>query len=155
MVAAPAFVTDTSINWRHIDSMLEDWGRWVEKHSDETGYPSRAAIHGVVDVAGQFSWFRVRQFTAKGHSNLIFGGHRILCRDMPERIRVINFMICRLSDEQYDAILARYALDLRDDGLRFSMMDKARALGITLVAFEERLRRARNRLGQILANATG
>lgn len=147
-------VAVTEYDWRVIDSMLWQWGHWIELHSDECGYPSRAAIAGVVDVEGQFNWFRVHQFTAKGHSNLIFGGHRILCHDMPERVRVTNLMVNRLSDEQYDAVLAQYALVLRPDGLKFTREEKARALDVSVTAFEERLRRARARLTEILIQAT-
>jgi hypothetical protein len=142
-------------DWRVIDSMLWQWGGWIELHAEQSSYPSQAAIAGVVDVQGQFNWFRVKQHTAKGHSNLIFGGHRILCLDMPERVRVTNLMVNRLSDEQYDAVLAMYGLGVRDDGLRFTKDDKARALDISVTAFDERLRRARTRLIEILANATG
>lgn len=142
-------------DWRVIDSMLWQWGHWLELHADQSSYPSQAAIAGVVDVENQFNWFRVKQFTAKGHSNLIFGGHRILCLDMPERVRATNLMVNRLSDDQYDAVLANYGLGVRDDGLRFTKEDKARALDISVVAFDERLRRARTRLSEILAQATG
>lgn len=141
-------------DWRVIDSMLWQWGHWIELHADQSSYPSHAAIAGVVDVQGQFNWFRVKQFTASGHGNLIFGGHRILCLDMPERVRVTNLMVNRLSDDQYDAVLAMYGLGVRPDGLRFTKEDKARALDITVTAFDERLRRARGRLSEILANAT-
>jgi hypothetical protein len=133
--------------------MLWQWGHWIEAHADQASYPSRAAIAGVVDVQNNFSWFRVHQFTAKGHSNLIFGGHRILCQDMPERVRVTNLMVNRLCDEQYDAVLAQYALVLRPDGLRFTKEQKATALDISVEALERRLRRARERLVEILANA--
>jgi hypothetical protein len=135
--------------------MCEDWGHWIEKHGDHASYPSQAAIAGVVDWTNQFNWFRVRQLTAKGHGSLIFGGHRILCLDMPERIRCTNLMVNRLSPEQYDAILARYGLGVMDDGRLFTNYHRAIALGITEGAFEERLRRARTHLGEILAKATG
>lgn len=146
-------VATNDYDWRVVDSMLWQWGHWIEAHADQASYPSRAAIAGVVDVQNQFSWFRVHQFTAKGHSNLIFGGHRILCQDMPERVRVTNLMVNRLSDEQYDALLAQYGLVLRPDGLRFTKEQKATALDISVEAFERRLRRARERLVEILANA--
>jgi hypothetical protein len=146
-------VAATDYDWRVIDSMLWQWGHWIENNADRASYPSRAAIAGVVDVQNQFSWFRVRQFTAKGHSNLIFGGHRILCQDMPERVRATNLMVNRLADEQYDAVLAKYALVLRPDGLRFTEDQQAMALDISVEAFKSRLRRARERLVEILANA--
>lgn len=142
-------------DWRVVDSMLWQWGHWIEQHADTASYPSRAAIAGVVDVQGQFNWFRVHQFTAKGSSNLIFGGHRILCQDMPERVRATNLMVNRLSDDQYDAVLAQYALVLRPDGLKFTKEQKAMALDISVEAFDTRLKRARGRLTEILANATG
>lgn len=140
-------------DWRVIDSMLWQWGHWIEGHADQASYPSQAAIAGVVDVQNQFNWFRVHQFTAKGHSNLIFGGHRILCQDMPERVRATNLMVNRLADEQYDAVLAKYALVLRPDGLRFTEAQQAMSLDISIEAFRSRLRRARERLIDILANA--
>jgi len=148
-------VAATDYDWRVVDSMLWQWGHWIENHAEQASYPSRAAIAGVIDVQNQFSWFRVRQFTAKGHGNLIFGGHRILCQDMPERVRATNLMVNRLSDEQYDAVLAQYGLVLRPDGLRFTKEQKANALDISVEAFERRLRRARERLVEILANAAG
>ena len=144
-----------TLNWRHINSMLEEWGRWIERHADHSGYPSQAAIAGVIDHKNEWNWFRVRQLTAGGHSSLIFGGHRILCLDMPERIRCTNLIINRLSSEQYDAVLARYGLGVMDDGQLFTNRERARALGISIDAFEERLRRARARIGDILAKATG
>lgn len=143
------------ISGRELTWRLDEWGEWIERHADWTSYPSQAAIAGVVDVAGAFDWFRVTQFTAKGHSGLIFGGHRILCYEMPERVRRTNLIINRLSDEQYDAVLAQYALGVREDGVRFTKEDKARALDISVVAFDRRLERARARLVEILANAVG
>lgn len=150
---AAVMVNRPDINPRHISSLLESWGRWIEYHADEIGYPSQAAIAGVIDAKGEFNWFRVRQFTAKGHSDLVFGGHRILCIDMPERIRATNMMVNRLSDEQYDAVLAEYGLGVRDDGLRYTRADKARALGCTVPAFEMRLSRAKERIAEILRTA--
>ena len=146
---------ETVFNWRVIRSMLEEWGRWIERHADEVGYPSQAAIAGVVDVAGEFSWFRVKQFTAKGHSSVIFGGHRVLCLDMPERVRLTNLLVIKLPAGQYDAVLANYGLGVRDDGIRFSRADKARALGVTLAAFEDRLRCAHRNISESLAKTTG
>jgi hypothetical protein len=150
-----ALAADVSFGWRVIRSMLEEWGRWIEGHSDNVGYPSQAAIAGVVDVSGEYSWFRVKQFTAKGHSSLIFGGHRVLCLDMPERVRLTNLLIIKLPDAQYDAVLAEYGLGVKEDGTRFNRRDKARAIGITVVALEERLRRAHENISQSLAKATG
>lgn len=147
--------TESIFNWRVIRSMLEEWGRWIERHADEVGYPSQAAIAGVVDVSGEYSWFRVKQFTAKGHSSLIFGGHRVLCLDMPERIRLTNLLVIKLPNGQYDAVLAEYGLGVRDDGIRFSRSDKARALGISVVALEERLRAAHKNISESLAKTTG
>lgn len=143
------------IDWRVINCMLEQWGRWVEDHAAEAGYPSMAAIAGVIDWRGQFNWFRVKQLTANGHGDLIFGGHRILCVDMPERVRQTNLMVNTLPSGQYDAVLAQYGLGVREDGLRFTSIEKARALGITVVALDERLRRARSHLANRLAKATG
>lgn len=142
-------------NWRHVIASLESWGHWLENHAQWTSYPSQSAIAGVIDEDGKFDWFRVKQFTAKGHSCTIFGGHRILCYEMPERIRLINLQVNRLSDEQYDAVLAQYGLGVRPDGLRFTQNDKARALGISVTALEERLRRAHANVGESIAKATG
>lgn len=147
--------TDPRVNWRYVDSMLESWGCWIENHASWTSYPSRSAIAGVINEPDQTDWFRVKQLTASGNGGAIFGGHRILCYDMPEWIRGINLIVIRLPDEQYDAVLARYALGLRDDGLRFSRDDQARALSITVDAFDQRLKRARRRFAEIFANATG
>lgn len=144
LLADGVVMSAVATDWKRnvVRSMLREWGRWVEDHSDETGYPSQSAIAGVIYTFTEHSWFRVRQLTAQGKGTQIFGGHRILCRDMPDSIRMTNIMVGRLPDALYDAVLARWGLVLRPDGRIYSGLEQAHALGISYDAFDQRLLRA-------------
>ena len=139
--------------------MLKQWGRWVWLWGQSIGcYPRESAIVGIWDQAPPFSWFRARQLTARGRSTHQSTGHRALCEfgsAMPNFIATINAVVGSLSEEQYLAVAVTYAMGLDREGREYSEEEKALALGISVAALRERLRRARIKVGRVVANATG
>lgn len=74
-----------------LEHKLNDWGNWIEEHSDYEGHnrtdPIAAALDGV--GGGQ-------------------GGHRILCPDPPHRLWSIHQRIQRLPQHEQDAVQVWY-----------------------------------------------
>lgn len=149
----------TELNWRHIDYLLKQWGRWVWLYGESVGcYPSQSAHIGLVERAPPFSWFRVRQLTAKGRGTRACGSHRILgeySRFMPDFIKRVNIAVHALPEGQYLAILVKYATGLDAFGREWPDEMRAIALEITEIALDERLRAARKKIARVLANTTG
>lgn len=147
------------LSWRHVDYLLKQWGRYLWLFGISVGcYPRESAIVGMWDQAPPFSWFRVRQLTARGRDSQQYGGHRILAERgmvMPSHLYAVHIAVCSLGEDQHIAILVKYGSGLSAEGREFSDDEKAKALGITVDAMEQRLKRARRKLAKTLVHATG
>lgn len=74
-----------------MEHKLNDWGNWIEEHSDFQGYARSDAIAAWLDGAGGGS-----------------SGHRILCDVMPARLWSIHQRILRLPEHERDAVWVWY-----------------------------------------------
>lgn len=112
-----------------IDSELNSWGRWVERHADYTGHPSVNAL--------------MAQFYGVGGGA---PGHRILCLDMPEGIYATHARILMLTENEREAVYLFFAVKLKDDGTVWTITEKARIYGIKEESLRRRLARARYKI---------
>jgi hypothetical protein len=112
-----------------IDSELNSWGRWIERHADYTGHPSVNAL--------------MAQFYGVGGGT---PGHRILCLDMPEGIYATHARILMLTENEREAVYLFFAVKLKDDGTVWTITEKARIYGIKEESMRRRLARARYKI---------
>lgn len=112
-----------------IDSELNSWGRWIERHADYTGHPSVNAL--------------VAQLYGAGGGT---PGHRVLCLDMPEGIYATHARILMLSEKEREAVYLFFAVKLKDDGTVWTITEKARIYGIKEDSLRRRLARARYKI---------
>lgn len=112
-----------------IDSELNSWGRWIERHADYTGHPSVNAL--------------VAQLYGAGGGT---PGHRVLCLDMPDGIYATHARILMLSENEREAVYLFFAVKLKDDGTVWTITEKARIYGIKEDSLRRRLARARYKI---------
>lgn len=112
-----------------IDSELNAWGRWIERHADYTGHPS---IN-----------FLVAQFYGAGGGT---PGDRILCLDMPEGIYATHSRILMLNELEQEAVYLFFAVKLKDDGTVWTVAERCRIYGIKEESLRRRLARARYKI---------
>lgn len=97
---------------RAIDSELNQWGAWHERHSDYEGYPGCDNIQAFLNGAGGGT-----------------PGHRVLCLDMPIHIYAVHGRVLRLIEEQRLAVYVWYVIRLKEDGTRWGLAEKAEKSG--------------------------
>lgn len=112
-----------------IDSELNSWGRWIERHADYTGHPSVNAL--------------VAQLYGAGGGT---PGHRILCLDMPDGIYATHARILMLTEDEREAVYLFFAVKLKDDGTVWTIAEKSRIYGIKEDSLRRRLARARYKI---------
>lgn len=112
-----------------INSELNAWGRWIEKHMDYEGYP------GITTVE---AWLMGR-----GGGT---GGHRILCLDMPTPIYATHGRVLRLTEYEQEAIWVWYVVRVKPDGTLWPIEHKCKTAGITEAALRQRVSRARRKI---------
>ena len=112
-----------------IDSELNAWGRWVERHADYTGHPSVN--------------FLVAQFYGAGGGT---PGHRVLCLDMPTNIYATHARILMLNELEREAVYLYFAVKLKEDGTVWTVAEKSRIYGIKEESLRRRLARARYKI---------
>lgn len=112
-----------------IDSELNSWGRWIERHADYTGHPSMNAL--------------VAQLYGAGGGT---PGHRILCLDMPDGIYATHARILMLNELEREAVYLYFAVKLKEDGTVWTVAEKSRIYGIKEDSLRRRLARARYKI---------
>lgn len=140
-------------SWRAIDGLLGRWAEWVY-YGCSSGFQDHSPGYGVTEGFKADNWFRVKQYTARGKQTRACGGHVVLTSKgygTPDDIRLVSNILYRLPDSQYLAICAWYGLVRTKAGDAYTDEQKANALGISLKALLERLRRGRKNFAQILA----
>lgn len=145
------------LGWREVDSLLKYWGSSRWRVGLCGGFPEQSSITTRVELYEPREWFQVKQITASGRQNPYYGGHRILYDQawrVSRRLLMVNAAVNALPEPQFRAIVVNYAVGYTY-GEQFSHKQQAEMLGISPDALSERLRRARKRLSQVLAKATG
>lgn len=112
-----------------LEYSLNDWGNWIEQHSDFEGYPRADAIASWLNGGG-------------GGSK----GHRILCLDMPHRIYSMHARVLLLPEEERVVVWVEYVPRMKDNGARWTSEEKGEKLGIDATTYRKRLQRARLRI---------
>lgn len=112
-----------------IDSELNRWGRWIERHADYTGHPSINVL--------------VAQFYGAGGGT---PGHRILCLDMPDHIYATHGRVLRLTESEKEAVYLFFAVKLKSDGTLWTVEERCRIYGIKEESLRRRLARARYKI---------
>lgn len=114
---------------RALESELNRWGKWIERHSDYEGYPG-------VNILEAF-------LMGRGGGN---AGHRILCLDMPTDVYSVHHRILMLSDTLQEAVWIYYVTRVKADGTLWSMEERCRKTGIEERTLRNRLSDARRQL---------
>lgn len=81
-------------------------------------------------------------------------GHRILCLDMPPRAWEINFRVFSLPGDLVSALIGRYCLPVRPDGLPYRADQVAKSLHVPVRIYRWWLTEARRRYRAMLFGAS-
>jgi hypothetical protein len=112
-----------------LEATLNEWGNWIEEHSDYEGYPRADAIQAW--VAGFGGGQR---------------GHRVLCVVMPHRVQAAHLRICNaLSEAEREAVWLQYVPCMRQDGRVWEIKERCEIAGVDLQTHQRRLHRAKLR----------
>jgi hypothetical protein len=115
---------------RAIDSELNHWGGWLERHRDYQGYPRCDNVQAFLNGAGGGT-----------------PGHRVLCDDMPTAIYAVHGRVLRLPQAEQEAVWVFFAFRLKPDGETFwTLEEKCRESGIQEASLRRRIARARYRI---------
>jgi hypothetical protein len=109
-----------------LESSLQNWGNWIEQHSDFEGYPRADAIASWLEGGG-------------GGTR----GHRILCLDMPSRVYAMHARVLLLGEDERAAIWAEYVPTVKEDGTPWTRPEKWAKLKLSERGYQDRLQRAR------------
>lgn len=108
---------------------LKEWGDWVARDIEHSGYPPVTALARVI---------------IQGGGGRTQPEHRILSLDWPRLPRTVHVAVNKLEMKYQLVLFAKYVMHIDDNGVRLTIRDKARIVGITKPSFEKRLYRAKN-----------
>ena len=115
---------------RAIDSELNAWGGWLERHSDYQGYPRSDNVHAFLNGGGGGT-----------------AGHRVLCLDMPSGIYATHARILLLPESEREAVHIYFAFRVKPDGIGYyTLAEKCRIAEVDEKTVRTRIGRARYRI---------
>lgn len=115
---------------RAIDSELNQWGGWLERHADYEGFPGANILVAFTNGRGGG-----------------LPGHRVLCLDMPSAIYATHGRVLLLPENEREAVYLYFAFRLKPDGHSFwTVEEKCQVAGIDERTMRRRLSRARYRI---------
>ena len=114
-----------------ITALLREWGDWVIRHVDHA------------DEYGDSILYRISQY---GHLDPAPGGHKVLCPDMPRRLREIERLVRGLPNFERKCVTIKFCAPLKEDGNPYTNRDLARMLKTSKYNFEKSVRKAKKRL---------
>ncbi len=117
------------------DMLLREWGSYVCSHID------------FADEYGESILYRCSQY---GYTDTQPGESKILCPDMPKRLRRVDRAVRKLTDLRRNCILLWFCAPLREDGRSYTTGQFARMCQINKGKFRAELRRAQNQLDKLL-----
>lgn len=112
-----------------LDSELNRWGAWIERHMDYEGYPGTNIL--------------VAFLMGRGGNE---PGHRVLCLDMPSHVYAVHGRVIRLEEKLQEALWIWYVPRLKQDGKVWTVRERCLKTGMSEDALHQRLKRARNRI---------
>jgi hypothetical protein len=116
--------------------LLKEWGGWVCSHID------------YADEYGESILFRLSQF--RGYTDPEPGSSKILCPDMPPRIKRVDIAVNKLSDLRKNCLKLHYCAPLRDDGHPYTRSQLSRMLRINKGKFKAELWKAQKDIKRLL-----
>ena len=115
--------------------LLREWGSYVCAHID------------FADEYGENILYRCSKF---GYTDPEPGTSKILCPDMPKRLRRVDIAVRKLSDLRKNCILLWFCAPLREDGRAHTKSEFACILRINKGKFRSELTKAGNQLEKLL-----
>ena len=112
-----------SLAYQELEGTLRRWGEWQERHYFDASLP-RQSSHTLI--------YADQPPTSK-----------ILCAEMSRSVWKINNHIINLPEKHQDALLAWYAVNVKESGGYWEPTEKAHKLGWSLNDFRIRVSRAR------------
>ena len=120
---------------RRADMSLREWGSFVCAHIDWA------------DEYGENILHRCSQF---GYTDPEPGTSKVLCPDMPKRLRKVDAAVRKLTDLRKNCVLLWFCAPLRADGRSYTTSQFARMCRINKGKFKAELRKAQNQLEKLL-----
>ena len=121
---------------RRADMLLREWGSFVSAHID------------FADEYGENILYRCSIY--KGYIDPNPGASKILCPDMPKRLRKVDAAVRTLSDLRRNCVLLWFCAPLREDGRAHTRSEFSRMLRINKGKFRAELRKAEHQLEKLL-----
>ena len=119
----------------------------------------------VVSDLKYWGYHKGKQYAADGYSpeNTLaqilsgrsdFGGHKILCLDMPQRAWEINYRVMELPTDYIMVLVARYCLPVKSQsGQLYEAPELAELLGVSVSTYKFRLTQAKKYYRRLLFGA--
>lgn len=83
-----------------------------------------------------------------------FGGHRVLCLDMPRKAWEINYRVMSLPTDYKAVLMARFCLPVKSDtGQPYEPLELADFLGISVSTYRHRLMQAKRSYKRLIFGA--
>lgn len=120
----------TGLDRSYVNSKLNAWGHWMERHAEVNGYPHQDNVTAYMAGAG-------------GGSK----GHRVLCLDMPEDIAKTHLKVLyTLTEAEREAVFLYYVVRMKPDGTMWELNERCSAAGVSRDALKKRLQSARMKI---------
>ena len=119
----------------NLKELLKDWGQFVARHADHADEYGESVLH---------------RFSEYGYTDPQPGTDKILCADMPLRLKRLDIAISRLPFLQSAAITLFYCAPIKEDGGVYSKSDLARLLRVNKGKFRAELRKGMHSLEGML-----
>lgn len=91
----------------YVNSKLNAWGRWMERHWEESGYPRWDSVAGVLNGAGGSA-----------------PSSRVLCLEKPEPIALTHLAVLKLPEPERLAVTVYYVFRVNSDGQLLDLRTK-------------------------------
>lgn len=115
-----------------ITGLLREWGDFVCAHLDHADEYGESILYRMIKFGG---------YTEQGDS-----AHKILCEDMPLRLKHVDRAVKGLPKGERQVITAFFCAPLKDDGNVYTKRELAGLIGINSYNFNSYMGRAKKRL---------
>ncbi len=133
---------------RKVTGWLHETGDWHRKNDEYTGF-SPTSIHYRM-------WLKIHNdkspnYDTDEHGEVFLGRDRILCPDMPMRLRKVDISVNCLSGLQKKCVMVKFFSPLDDDNRPFTNRQLALSMGKSLYAFKKNVSRGVDRVAKLLS----
>lgn len=115
-----------SYDWVH--GLLQDWGSWLQKHAEHSGYPPETWLYRALTV---------------GANVPMRPAHKVLCLDPPRRVAKTHRAVMGLRRAHRMALGAKYAWVVKSDGSTWTNVERAHGFGVSRQVFRDLVRQAK------------